>query len=227
MFHLASFVSSAYVELFPLANRVTDVLNSARGHLRVLLARWLWGPLGVMVNADCNGKEKTVFQYLKALVKTGGYPIDQQGRKSVNQVCQDLETFDKHFNQPESPDCANCGRDWDSVVENAIREVKKHFDGLCLDCMDHSQPKFLDEHMDYWDHLTPKQWDLPCRVSHGQATWYSSFSKSLIQLYSTKLSTDKRSGTCRHQRLVAKACSSYPRARVLALYVQCTTVGRQ
>ncbi|KAI4841093.1 hypothetical protein E4T44_07850 [Aureobasidium sp. EXF-8845] len=147
-------------------NRVEDALNSARGHLRVLLARWLWKPLGEMMSAGCDCKEKTVFQYLKALVETGGYPIDQQGRKSVNQVCQNLRTFEKYFDLPDSHDgCAKCGRDWEWVVKSAIQEVMKHFDGLCLDCMDHTQPKFLDEHMDYWDHLAPKQWDLKCHRS--------------------------------------------------------------
>jgi hypothetical protein len=137
-----------------------------------------------MMDAECDCKEKTVFQYLKALVKTGGYPIDQQGRKSVNHVCLNLRSFETHFDLPGSHQrCAKCGKNWDYIVNGAIIEVQKHFDGLCLDCMDHSQPKFLDEHMDYWDHLTPRKWDLVCRVSHGQATWYSSFSKPLKQLY--------------------------------------------
>jgi hypothetical protein len=169
--------------LITLTDQVADALNSARGHLRVLLARWLWKPLGEMMKAGCSCKEKTVFQYLKALVQTGGYPIDQQGRKSVNQVCENLETFKEHFSLPNShKNCTNCGRSWTFVVASAITEIQEHFDGLCLDCMDHTQPKFLDEHMDYWDHLEPEDWDSACRVSHGQATWYSSFSKPIIQL---------------------------------------------
>lgn len=133
-----------------------------------------------MMYAQCNCKEKTVFQYLKALVETGGYPIDQQGRKSLNQVCKELQTFKKHFVLPEShKSCGMCGRVWSLVVSNAASNIQSYFDGLCLDCMDHTQPKFLDEHMDYWNHLAPGKWDLKCRVSHGQATWYSSFSKRL------------------------------------------------
>jgi hypothetical protein len=179
MFHLVLSVSFAVVNLFSPADQVTDALNSARGHLRVLLARWLWKPLGQMMIAGCDCKEKTVFQYLKALVETGGYPIDQQGRKSVNQVCKNLDTFQKHFSLPEShKGCTACNKNWTWIVQSAVSETETHFDGLCLTCMDHTQPKFLDEHMDYWDHLTQRKWDLKCPVSHGQATWYSSFSKS-------------------------------------------------
>jgi hypothetical protein len=135
-----------------------------------------------MMNAGCDCKEKTVFQYLKALVETGGYPIDQQGRKSINTICKNLDTFKKHFSLPEShKSCTACNKTWTYIVSKAVSEIEMHFDGLCLTCMDHTQPKFLDEHMDYWNHLESRKWDLKCPVSHGQATWYSSFSKSLTQ----------------------------------------------
>ncbi|KAI4756849.1 hypothetical protein E4T52_11196 [Aureobasidium sp. EXF-3400] len=173
--HIEEYKNKKYPDLH-VPPRVIHALNSARGHLRVLLARWLWKPLGETMYAECDCKEKTVFQYLKALVQTDGYPIDQLGRKSVNHVCLNLRSFEKHFDLPESHEgCVKCGRNWEWVVKSATIEVQKHFDGLCLDCMDHSQPKFLDEHMDYWNHLAHKQWDEKCRVSHGQATWYSSF----------------------------------------------------
>ncbi|KEQ76164.1 hypothetical protein M436DRAFT_79419 [Aureobasidium namibiae CBS 147.97] len=156
--------------------RVISALNSARGHLRVLLARWLWNPMDDVLKAKCRCKEKTVFQYLKALTDTDGWPVDQQSRKSVNEVCEDLKTFKEHFSLPASHNiCINCGRDWHFVVANAIAEIQGYFDGMCLDCMDHTQPKFLDEHTDYWNHLDPEEWDAECRVHHGQATWYSSF----------------------------------------------------
>jgi len=138
-----------------------------------------------VLKAKCRCKEKTVFQYLKALTDTDGWPVDQQSRKSVNEVCEDLKTFKEHFSLPESHNiCIDCGRDWNSVVANAIAEIQGHFDGMCLDCMDHTQPKFLDEHTDYWKHLDPEEWDAECRVYHGQATWYSSFSKSPVKLLS-------------------------------------------
>ncbi|KAH0152212.1 hypothetical protein KCU67_g9918, partial [Aureobasidium melanogenum] len=169
--HIEEYRHKKYPDLH-VPPRVINALNAARGHLRVLLARWLWKPLDLMMAAECDCKEETVYQYLRALVETRGYPIDQQGRKSVNDVCESLGKFDLPDTRGE---CFMCSNNWTRIVANAIREVKRHFDGMCLDCMDATQPKFLDEHMDYWSHAASKEWDKKCRVSHGQATWYSSF----------------------------------------------------
>ncbi|KEQ64956.1 uncharacterized protein M437DRAFT_43793, partial [Aureobasidium melanogenum CBS 110374] len=157
--------------------RIIGALNGARGHLRVVLARWLWAPLENMMTASCDCKEKTVYLYLKALAKTGGYPVDQQGRKSVTAICHELGSFEKHFQLPQSSkSCASCAKDWTGVVAHAVESIQEYFNGLCLDCIDHTQPKFLDEHDDYWNHLSfNTKWDLKCCVSHGQASWYSSF----------------------------------------------------
>ncbi|THZ23287.1 hypothetical protein D6C91_03717 [Aureobasidium pullulans] len=157
--------------------RVLHALNSARGHLRVLLSNWLFKKVKAMMEVSCDCKEKTVYQYIKALVETKGYPIDEQNRKSINEVCKNLATFPVHFKLPESSkSCSTCNSDWGYIVSSAIDSIKKHFDGLCLDCMDHTQPQFLDEHWDYWNHLSSgRQWDRNCRVKHSQSTWYSSF----------------------------------------------------
>ncbi|KAG9521469.1 N-terminal nucleophile aminohydrolase, partial [Aureobasidium melanogenum] len=157
--------------------RIIGALNGARGHLRVVLARWLWAPLQNMMTASCACKGDTVYLYLQALAKTGGYPVDQQGRKSVNDICHQLGLFKEHFHLPQSSKgCAKCARDWTGIVARAVHNIQEYFDGICLDCMDHTQPKFLDEHDDYWNHLSlTMKWDLKCRVSHGQASWYSSF----------------------------------------------------
>ncbi|KAI4731923.1 hypothetical protein E4T49_00189 [Aureobasidium sp. EXF-10728] len=156
--------------------RVIHQLNSARGHLRTLLAKWLWEPLHEMMRVSCHCKEKTVYQYLQALTQTGGFPIDQQTRKSINTICRQLGAFARRFNLPKSSkNCRNCNKDWVDIVARAVIEVQGHFDGMCHDCMDHSQPKFMDEHVDYWYHLKPNKWDRDCRVSHGEASWYSSF----------------------------------------------------
>ncbi|KAG9650750.1 hypothetical protein KCU64_g8959, partial [Aureobasidium melanogenum] len=162
---------------FHLPPRLIHSLNAARGHLRVLLASWLWKPVANVLRSSCACKEESVFEYLHALTMTGGYPIDQQGRNSVSGVCKSLGSFDNHFKPTRSRhDCYVCNADWSRVVTDAVISIKKHFDGLCLDCMDHTQPKFLDEHEDYWNHVSyNKQWDKHCRIKHGQATWYSSF----------------------------------------------------
>ena len=77
------------------------------------------------------------------------------------------------------------------MVTEACGNVRKYFDGLCLDCMDYTQAKFADEDDDYWNHLVHGvQWDMNCRVKHGQATWYFSFSKSCSYLQQST-NTDK------------------------------------
>ncbi|KAK6002567.1 hypothetical protein QM012_001317 [Aureobasidium pullulans] len=174
--HIKEFKNAEHPDLH-VPPRVIGALNSARGHLRVLLARWLWDPLKDMMTAHCDCKEKTVYLYLQALVNTGGYPIDQQGRKSVNAVCYELGSFEEHFSLPKSSkSCFYCAKNWAGIVARAVQKIRNHFDGMCLDCMDHTQPKFLDEHDDYWNYLSESTtWDLKCRVSHGEATWYSSF----------------------------------------------------
>lgn len=178
-----------------------DALNSARGHLRVLLSNWLFKKVKAMMEVSCDCKEKTVYQYIKALVETKGYPIDEQNRKSINEVCKNLATFPVHFKLPESSkSCSTCNSDWEYIVSSAIDSIKKHFDGLCLDCMDHTQPQFLDEHWDYWNHLSSgRQWDRNCRVKHSQSTWYSSFSMSKAILFWIRILT-RSSGPRRYQR---------------------------
>lgn len=182
-------------------------LNAARGHLRVLLASWLWKPVANVLRSSCACKEKTVFEYLRALTMTGGYPTDQQGRNSVSGVCRSLGSFDNHFKPTKSRhDCYVCGANWSRVVTDAVISIKKHFDGLCLDCMDHTQPKFLDEHEDYWNHvLCDKQWDKHCRIKHGQATWYSSFSEFSTSCRCRAALLIRRSGSCRYERQTVEA----------------------
>jgi hypothetical protein len=67
------------------------------------------------------------------------------------------------------------GMEWDSVVLKAKANTEKYFDGLCLNCMDHSKPKGknLDE---YWAHNAniDGRWDSR-RIMHNQSTWYVSW----------------------------------------------------
>ncbi|THV92482.1 hypothetical protein D6D25_09491, partial [Aureobasidium pullulans] len=112
-----------------------------------------------VIHGSCNCKEKTLFAFLHALKETGGFPVDQAAQRNpIANVLHQLADFDDYFEAP------------------AEAKVWKYFDGLCLDCMDHTQPKFADEHEDYWGHLErDMEWDNACRIDHGQATWYYSF----------------------------------------------------
>lgn len=97
---------------------------------------------------------------------------------SISTVLLRLGSFEDYFELPGPSSCHNCGIDWVQIVNDARVFVKRYFDGLCLDCMDHTKPKFRDADDDYWNHLIHgMKWDKDCRISHGQATWYYSFSK--------------------------------------------------
>ena len=97
-----------------------------------------------------------------------------------------LDRVDVFVYTPHQEACFGC-RDMDiaSNVKRAKDRTRNYFEGLCLDCMDKSQPKMGAEiDMDYWDHHKRKEHEVllplrpgvkPCRVRHKVPTWYYSF----------------------------------------------------
>jgi hypothetical protein len=63
------------------------------------------------------------------------------------------------------------------VVLKAKANTEKYFDGLCLDCMDHSKPKGKNLDDEYWalNSNVNGRWDSKCRIKHNQSTWYVSW----------------------------------------------------
>ncbi|THY54415.1 hypothetical protein D6C97_05737 [Aureobasidium pullulans] len=158
--------------------RVIQQLCAARGRLKTILSNQIWNHISGLLDGSCNCKEKTLFAFLHALKETGGFPVDQAAQRNpIAYVLHQLADFDDYFEAPaEAKGCSRCSTDWSSAMKTACAVVWKYFDGLCLDCMDHTQPKFADEHEDYWCHLErDMEWDNACRIDHGQATWYYSF----------------------------------------------------
>ncbi|KAG9520474.1 hypothetical protein KCV07_g4207, partial [Aureobasidium melanogenum] len=155
--------------------RVINALNAARGHKKNSLSRWIWSPMETVLEAGCDCKENTFFLYFKALKKTGGHPVEQQTDKSVSEVCHLLDSFSSHFTMRTPRQNCPCRRNWVRKVGSAVSETRKHFDGLCLGCMQHTEHKFLEDDSEYWGYVVDKHWDKHCRVSHDQASWYSSF----------------------------------------------------
>lgn len=167
-------------------NNTTEQLGAARGRLKSMLASKLWDRVvGLIRRAQCTCREKTVFAYLQALVFTGGYPVKQATvHKSISYVLSDLTKFEGLFESPGTR-CRHCSGDWVGIVNQAIKDVEGNFDGLCLDCMDHTKSKFAyDQNDDYWKHLIhDNEWDKDCCTEHGQATWYFSLSMSTYTIY--------------------------------------------
>ncbi|KAF8866841.1 hypothetical protein BDZ45DRAFT_734865 [Acephala macrosclerotiorum] len=59
----------------------------------------------------------------------------------------------------------------DKIRERTIT----YWEGLCLDCMDLSQPKTASAHGDYFSHNILNEWSRGCRTRHHRNTWYHSF----------------------------------------------------
>jgi hypothetical protein len=127
-------------------------------------------------SACCDCAAQTVFAYLRQLHQIGIKPLDSDiHKRSVRDVLDRLGSFSEsnmgiehllmHY-------CAVCSLSWQRVVDNARLHTENYFEGLCLDCMRNYQ----SENTQYWTlETTRSDYDLSCRVGHGQATWYFSF----------------------------------------------------
>lgn len=156
--------------------RFLEQLNAAKGRLRTKLHTLTFKPIQDLLRATCNCKERTTFQYIKALHDTGVWPFDPiWPKKSTCDILVELESFS--YTPPGSACRRYCQRNYEGTVRAAISYVRSYFDGLCLDCMDKSKPKTADFDSDYWHHneLDDDEWDRGCRARHGEPTWYFSF----------------------------------------------------
>ncbi|KAI5202181.1 hypothetical protein E4T38_05708 [Aureobasidium subglaciale] len=162
--------------------RVLQQVRAALGRVKTVLTNEIWFIIDKMLlSAFCGCKERVLFAFQLALKKTEGFPIDRacQG-DSIQNVIRKLQTFDKHFKLPADC-CRECRRNWFALVKGLCRVGMDYFDGLCLDCMDHSKANFPDSQSEAADHLVSTlEWDYGCSVKHGQASWYFSFSTICI-----------------------------------------------
>lgn len=154
-----------------------EQLNSARGRLKSVLHDELWDPIeGPLKAAECNCKEKTLFLYQKTLLNIDVWPLERTfSQTSVAQILSRLRTS-KYTSDHKG--CNKCNIACESVVEDAIIKVTNYFDGLCLKCMDKTNPKTASSDSPYWTHHHQKSWDLNCRkigVKHGEPSWYFSY----------------------------------------------------
>ena len=70
-----------------------------------------------------------------------------------------------------------CRKDFKAIVKAAQTKTKNYLDGLCLDCMDKSNPVTGNADTDYWKHnkLDMSDFVRDCRIKHQEPTWYFSF----------------------------------------------------
>lgn len=153
----------------------------------------------ILKSANCNCKEKTVFDYMRELQRVDIWPLEDSFKTtSMAGILEGLSDFNgssigtrntstvsgaegatgADTGPQKSVCCRWCSQDWSKVVHNAEMRTDLHFDGLCLDCMDHTKNIRLkgDEDDDYWRHgWDRRKYDQKCRVSHGEPTWYFSF----------------------------------------------------
>ncbi|KAL4879087.1 hypothetical protein BJY04DRAFT_220453 [Aspergillus karnatakaensis] len=200
--YLAYFSDGYITELNPagltalhLPARVIQQLNTARAGLRNALHYGLFSEISRLLRSgDCSCKENTFFQYFKALQKIDVWPLERNMKNicMTEMIDRCLGGFDDSKIRPDENckpgprtggskpfwkrDTCLCDRDWKVVVRSAARETNAKFEGLCLDCM--SITKCLQEGRDpdheYWTHTQHKEWDINCRVNHGQSShWYS------------------------------------------------------
>ena len=159
-----------------LTNLTAEQLNAAKGRLKTILHRDLFKPVEPLIRSgNCTHVQANVFGYLKRLLLTSVWPIEDATRNNtIEDLLDNLEDFRY---TPAAGSCSVCSRDYETIVERVRMFTETYFDGICLDCLDKSRPRTGDFDMDYWKHQEFREDAeiLGCRVKHKQPTWYFSF----------------------------------------------------
>lgn len=126
--------------------------------------------------AHCGCAAESMFAYFRELHHIRVKPLDSDIYKNcVSDILNRLANFNEDNMAKRKPSvqrCVVCPFSWKRTVEYARRLVDGYFHGLCLDCMQ----KHPDEDSEYWDLRTTRLvYDQTCRITHGEATWFSSF----------------------------------------------------
>ncbi|KAL8893885.1 MAG: hypothetical protein Q9192_004824 [Flavoplaca navasiana] len=137
--------------------------------------RGLWAPCHKLLHATCTCRKETLFDYQEHLYKIDVWPLETVFlQKSINQILENLSRFS--YEAPARA-CGKCRQDYMGIVAGVKENVRRYFNGLCLDCLDRSKPKTGDPDLDYWCHhkLEEHEWVRGCRFQHRQPTWFFSF----------------------------------------------------
>ena len=109
-------------------------------------------------------------------------PLEQVAQKVC--ISEILDKLQKFTFEPKSTACITCTRAcrshgelgmvrYEDHITKIVTRMRSYFDGLCLDCLDRTQPKLADTDKDYWTYasLREEEWCMGCRVQHKEATW--------------------------------------------------------
>ncbi|OCL09932.1 hypothetical protein AOQ84DRAFT_290291 [Glonium stellatum] len=174
--HITEHNPTVYPHLHLAPHHFVGPMNASRGRLKTVLHSHLWADLGKLFrHHSCGCWHRTTAEYQAQLVHIRVWPLEEvYPKNSMNDLLDRLDSFN---HRSAAPDCFACNIDWPARVEEARDQVSGYFDGLCLDCMDRTQPKRGNEDNDYWGHgiSVEGRWDSDCRIRHGNPTWYSSW----------------------------------------------------
>ncbi|MCJ1351124.1 MAG: hypothetical protein MMC33_001106 [Icmadophila ericetorum] len=150
-------------------------MNAAKGRIRRILFDRLYDIADVFLDAYCDCSNKIFKSYHKALKVTGVYHLEKFGQRYT--MAQSFEKLEDIQRKPHETSCSTCKRHLAESVGRCRLYARDYFDGLCLDCMDRSDPLTGDSDKDYWQHNDLKEgdWIERCRIHHKQPTWYYSF----------------------------------------------------
>ncbi|CZS99179.1 hypothetical protein WAI453_008334 [Rhynchosporium graminicola] len=172
--HIQEKNPSRYRELH-VEGRVIQQLNAARGSMRKEIIKGLFNPLERFCGRKCAAQAKSVMAYLNALIRTGVWPIYDLQSKSNKAIIESPGFVNWTCTKPDDA-CMSCF--FNLSGQNVTRTsgiVLGYWNGLCLDCMDISDPHSGDLDDDYWRHNDLMDWGDGCRLNHERNTWYFSF----------------------------------------------------
>jgi hypothetical protein len=110
-------------------------VNAARGRLKTILHRGLYNEVDrLLEKVRCPFRKDILWEYFTALNKTRSWPLERyMAKESICGLLSNLESFEYH--DPHLGRVCNwpsCGQDFKQVVNRAIDDTARLFNGLCL-----------------------------------------------------------------------------------------------
>jgi hypothetical protein len=135
----------------------------------------LFDPLDELDKCTCDGSAAAIKEYLRGVRKTGIWPLKKERTMSNDDVMGSIGITHWKCEMPPKS-CITCRRILGGMhIRQLQQDIRTYWHGLCLDCMDISNPRTGCIDSDYWLHNEDRKWDRDCDITHGRNTWYFSF----------------------------------------------------